>query len=129
MLSVGGKLSTSNLKSQGIKASQEYETIKMQKLINQYLLFLSKMGVNIFFTNAHRYLIEVYIDLSLHTYRDVKCTSAIVGLVYKYLPHSIYSFSLNKIQLSAFLLLILQSPVWAATEKEWFPCSCTETGW
>ncbi|KAG6413969.1 hypothetical protein SASPL_126685 [Salvia splendens] len=40
----GGKLSTSNLKSQGIKSSQEYETMKMQKLINQYLLFLSKMG-------------------------------------------------------------------------------------
>ncbi|KAK4431478.1 U-box domain-containing protein 32 [Sesamum alatum] len=41
---LNGKLSTSKLKNQVVKACQEFERSKMQKLMNQYLLFLSQMG-------------------------------------------------------------------------------------
>ncbi|KAL9163310.1 hypothetical protein ABFS82_06G032500 [Erythranthe guttata] len=41
---LSGKLSTSKLKTQVIKGCQELERSKMQKLMNQYLLFVSQMG-------------------------------------------------------------------------------------
>ncbi|KAI3458134.1 hypothetical protein Pfo_014797 [Paulownia fortunei] len=41
---LNGKLSASKLKNQAIKACQEFERLKMQKLMNQYLVFLSQMG-------------------------------------------------------------------------------------
>ncbi|KAL0299535.1 UNVERIFIED_CONTAM: U-box domain-containing protein 32 [Sesamum radiatum] len=41
---LNGKLSTSKLKNHVVKACQEFERLKIQKLMNQYLLFLSQTG-------------------------------------------------------------------------------------
>ncbi|KAL8544002.1 hypothetical protein ACS0TY_004523 [Phlomoides rotata] len=41
---LNGKLPASSLKTQTIKPCQEFEPLKMQKLINQYFHFLSQMG-------------------------------------------------------------------------------------
>ncbi|KAK6155683.1 hypothetical protein DH2020_009931 [Rehmannia glutinosa] len=41
---LNGKLSASKFKNQAINAYQEFERLKMEKLMNQYLLFLSQMG-------------------------------------------------------------------------------------
>ncbi|KAG8381309.1 hypothetical protein BUALT_Bualt06G0109000 [Buddleja alternifolia] len=42
---LNGKMSTSKLKNQAVKVFQEFEQLKMQKLLNQYLFFLSEMGI------------------------------------------------------------------------------------
>lgn len=59
MFPVNGKLSASSLKPQTVKPCQEFEPLKMQKLMNQYLLFLSQMGVIIFFSFELAYLITI----------------------------------------------------------------------
>ncbi|KAL0371714.1 UNVERIFIED_CONTAM: U-box domain-containing protein 32 [Sesamum calycinum] len=41
---LNGKLSTSKLKNHVVKACREFERLKIQKLMNQYLLFLSQTG-------------------------------------------------------------------------------------
>ncbi|GFP82236.1 U-box domain-containing protein 33 [Phtheirospermum japonicum] len=41
---LNAKLSASKLKNHAISACQEYERLKMEKLMNQYLIFLSQIG-------------------------------------------------------------------------------------